>query len=246
MIRETLKKLWITDDEINVYSELLYHWDSTATFLSEQLNMEKKDVSYTCELLIKNKLITSKKMGDRIVYMPESPSAILDILEKKKRQWEEDELYIKKSISFFNRIRKERLALPKVTFYEWIDGIKELYNQILDLWMPIEAFEDNGNMSQCLWWFVDYFVEERKNRGIYSSVICSNKNAVNTNSWEELRWVKQIDNEKFPFSCDIKICGEFVNIISFKWDNSVAISIKDSDIAKNFRILFKYMWEELG
>ena len=93
--------------------------------------------------------------------------------------------------------------------------------------------------------FVDYFVAEREKRGIYNNVICPSNNKLNRDSFSSLRSVKKIDKERFPFTCDIKICWDFVNIITFKKDKSIWIAIRDKEIARNFRVLFRHTWENL-
>jgi hypothetical protein len=94
--------------------------------------------------------------------------------------------------------------------------------------------------------FVDYFITERKKKKIYNRVICPSNNTINEESKEELRSVKMIEEKLFPFTCDIKICANHVSIMSFKENNSVAISITDKEIANNFRVLFEYMWKNIG
>ncbi len=245
MINQALKSLGLNDNEIIIFSELVSIWSSVASSLAARTKINKSTVRYVCQGLEKKGLIFSIKKDDTFVYTAESPRRLNILLEKDKMILKEKEKNIKESIEYFDRLKNEKTILPKVSFFQWNEWLKKLYEQILECGQQIDSFEDNWEMFKAIPDFVDYFIGERKKRKIYNRVICPSNNPINKESKEELRSVKMIDEKLFPFTWDIKICSNTVSIMSFKENNSVAISITDKEIANNFRSLFEYMWKNL-
>lgn len=242
MNKQILESIWLNENEIRIYSELLTLWPSAASTLSARTKINKSTVRYICKWIEKKGLIFSIKKDNTFIYIAEDPNRLSSLLKEDKRKLEEKERNIQKSIEYFTALANQKTNLPEVCFYQWKDWLEKLYTKILDMNQPIDSFEDNGEMFQAIPEFVDFFIGERKKRKIYNRVICPSKNVINIESLEELRSVKTIDESLFPFSWDIKICWESVSIMSFKENNSVAVSITDQNIADNFRVLFEYLW----
>lgn len=244
MNKEILENLWLNENEVKIYKEILSIWSTTALILSKRTHITKSSVRYICLWLEKKWLIFKIQKDNTFIYLAESPKKFLSLLEKDRKKLEEKEKKVEKIVEYFESIKNKNSILPKVTFFEWRQWIEHLYNEILNYQLPIDSIEDNGEMYHFFPEFVDFFITQRKKRKIYNRVICPSKNPINIQSKEDLREVKMIPETEFPFSGDIKICWDHVSIISFKKDNSVAISITDEDIAKNFKVLFEYLWNK--
>jgi len=245
MIKQALKTIGLNDGEITVYSELLNIWSSAASTIWARTKINKSTVRYICLWLEKKWLIFSIKKNNTFIYSPESPNRLYSLIKEDKRKIKEKEENIEKSIKYFENIKNQRTSVPEVTFYQWIEWLEKLYTKILEYNQPIDSIEDNWEMFKTIPDIVDFFISERKKRKIYNRVICPSKNKINIESQEELRTVKTINEDIFPFSWDIKICWDHVSIMSFIENNSVAISISDKNIADNFRLIFNYMWNKL-
>lgn len=245
MIENALKAVWLNENEIKVYTELLTIWSSAASTIWARTKINKSTVRYICQWLEKKWLIFSIKKDSTFIYSPESPHRLYSLLKEDKKKLKEKEDNIEKSILYFENIKNKKASLPEVTFYQWLDWLEKLYIKILDIQKPIDSIEDKWEMFDAIPEFVDFFIKERKKRKIYNRVICPAKNTVNIDSPEELRSVKTINEDEFPFSWDIKICWDYVNIMSFIKNNSVAISIKDENVANNFRLIFDFLWKRI-
>ena len=242
MINKLLTELWLNEKEVLIYLELLTIWTSVASSLASRTKINKSTVRYTCQSLEKKGLVFSIEKDKTFFYSAESPKILLLQLENEKKRISEKEKTIMKTIDHFKLLKSKKNDIPKVNFYVWVDGMKHLYNSILDLWKPIDSFNVMSDMIEFFPEFVDNFIKERIKRNIYNRWICPYTEWVEKESKSLLRSVKMIDKKEFPFKWDIKICWDHVSIMSsFKKKNPVAISITDSDIADNFRILFEYM-----
>lgn len=246
MIEQALKAIGLNESEIAIYSELLTIWSSAASTIAARTKINKSTVRYICQWLEKKWLIFSIKKDNTFIYSPESPNRLYTLLKEDKRKIKEKEDNIEKTITYFENIKNKKTSLPEVTFYQWKEWLEKLYTKILEINKPIDSIEDNWEMLSAIPECVEFFISERKRKKIYNSVICPSKNPINIDSPEDLRSVKTIDEKVFPFSWDIKICWDYVNIMSFLENNSVAISIKDENIANNFRLIFNYMWSKIN
>lgn len=246
MIEKALKTIWLSEWEIKVYTELLTVWSSVASTIWARTKINKSTVRYICQWLEKKGLVFSIKKDNTYIYTAESPNRLYSLINEEKRKLKEKEDNIEKSIKYFENIKNKKTSIPEVTFYQWKEWLEKLYAKILDLNKPIDSIEDNWEMYATIPNCVDNFISERKKRKIFNRVICPTKNSINKNSDEELRSVKTINENEFPFSWDIKICWNHVSIMSFLENNSVAISISDKNIADNFRIIFNYIWNQLN
>lgn len=245
MIQSTLADLGLNDKEIAIYLELLATGTCPASTLGKRTGISKSMVRYTCQQLEKRGLVLAIEKDGTFMYTAEPPEQLLGMLGVQKRQLEKKEHELKKILPQLTAHMNTEGELPKVQFFEGVEGIKKLYNGILAYRAPIDSFEESGEMEKLLPEYVHEFIGERKKHSIFNRVICPAENTLNTNSKDELRHTKFVDIKEFPFTCDIKICDNSVNILSFQEKTPVGISIVDADIAKNFRVLFEFMWNKL-
>ena len=245
MIESILKELGLNDKEIVLYLELLSLGTCPASTLAKRTGITKSTVRYACQQLEKKKLILSIEKDNTFMYSAESPEKLMFLLEEEKRKIEKKEQKLSMVMGELNSRINRDTVLPKVQFFEGKDGVEKLYQSILDLGAPIDSFEDSGEMNDLIPEFVQYFVSERKKRKIFNRVICPSENTINIDTPEEFRSTKFLFKKDFPFTCDVKICGDTVNIASFKKSMPVAVTITDEEVAKNFRVLFEYMWKLL-
>lgn len=243
MNNEILKNLWLNQNEIIIYKEILSIWNTWVSEIFQKTHINKSTIRYTAEQLAKKWYISIIKKNNNYLYTAENPRKFLKNIEEQKNKIDEKEKNLKIIVSYFEEIQNTHKTLPKVMFYEWKNWLKELYEKILNFDEDIYSIEDSWEMEQYFPEFVDYFIKERKKRKIKNFVICPDSNIININSKEELREVKKIDKNIFKFTDDIKITNNHISIISFKKWESIWISITDEDIAKNFKNLFDYIWK---
>ncbi len=242
MIRETLKKLGLNEKEITIYLALLSLGNAPASVLGQRTKITRSTAQYTSQKLVKKGLIRSIQKNNTFIYTPESPDKLLYLLDQEKKVIAEKTDQTNRIIGELKSMINPQAILPKVRFFEGKDGLIDLYREILELRTPIDSFEDKGEMAAFIPEFIPEFIQTRIERKIFNRVICPAENTVNKNDIKEFRETRFISKSKFPFSCDIKICKDLVSIFSFDKNTAVGIAIQHQDIAKNFHILFNFMW----
>lgn len=244
-IRPILRSLGLNEKEIILYLMLLQLGTAPASLLGDKTGISRSTAQYTCQQLTKKGLISMATKANTFLYTAEPPEKLLYLLHTEQEELERKETRVNRIIGTLKAMINPDISLPKVQFYEGKKGIIQLYEKILELQSPIDSFEDKGEMTHYISEYVPQFIKKRKKLKILNRVICPDKNEINIDDQKELREVRVLPTEKYPFSCDIKICKDQVSIFSFENTTAVGIAIHHKEIAKNFRLLFQALWEQL-
>ena len=165
---------------------------------------------------------------------------------------------IEEHLETVNRVLPELRAIhnilpykPKITFYEGIGGMKELYQDTLDSLSAGDTLLSYIGMSDFYNYmpkeYEDYYVAERVRKRIKLRMIAPwSKEAQN---WKDeavskLREVKIVNNPNFKFKADTEIYANKVALISFR-ENFMGVIIESKEISEMQRIAFELMWNSL-
>jgi len=245
-IQKTLESLGLSEKEIMVYLKLLQVGASAASTLGDRTHIVRSTAQYTCQQLEKKGLVRMVQKGNIYIYTPEAPEKLLLLLGKQKQDLEKKEGQVGSIIGELKSMMNPSAVLPKVQFYEGEEGMIQLYERILELRQPIDSFEEAGELFEL---FPDYpkeFVRKRIDRKIFNRCIAPKGNPLNVTDPKRFIETRFVDSTKFHFTWHVKICGNLVGIFSFQKHAPVAIAIEHEDIAKNFRLLFEFVWFTLG
>jgi HTH-type transcriptional regulator, sugar sensing transcriptional regulator len=245
-IQTTLAELGLGDKEIAIYTMLLKVGTSPTSSLAQRTRIVRSTTQYTCQQLVKKGIANVSRKDGVFLFTAEPPERLLSLLEKRRDALRKQEAKVQKIIGPLKQMMNVNAVLPKVHFYDGKDGMIQLYESILDIRQRIDSFEDKGEMVAFIPEYTFDFIRKRVKRGIVNRIICPEENTVDVASPKELREVRTLPAREFPFSGDIKICGDLVSIFSFQEHASVGIAIHHKEIADNFRVLFEAYWRMLG
>lgn len=245
-ITSVLEHMGLNDKEAEIYVALLSVGTAPASTLSKRTSIVKSTAHFTCQQLVKKGLARVARRGNLYLFTAEPPDKLLLVLDNRRKEIEKREEEVKTIVGTLKEMMHPQSSLPKVQYFEGQSGMIDLYESILDMKQPIDSFEDKGEMNKFIPEYIPKFIKKRLQRGIFNRVICASDNAINVHTPKELREVRTLKTADFPFSCDIKICGDQVSIFSFQKETAVGISIVHKEIAENFRVLFNAFWIMLG
>lgn len=244
-IHNILSKVGLTEKQSVVFIALLEVGRTKLSILSRKANLPKHVVRYTINQLEELGLVTSVKFENSYHYLAESPDKLLFLLDQKKSELDETKTEVNNILGDLKNIANPQSLLPQVKFYSGKSSIIKLYKEILSQKSPIDSFEDNGGMEECISDYVKDYVKTRINFEIPARTICPKNNVFNRPSSKKLLKVKKINEKDFPFLGDIKINDHQVSFFYFDKLNPVAISIAHEKIVKDFKLLFNYFWNLL-
>lgn len=128
-----LSKLWLSNEEIKIYLDLLNYWNSNIVEISNRTQINRPSIYKTLPNLIEIWLICSVIKWKRKVYKAENPNKLKELLKNVTSNldiivWNLAELYNSKEVK------------PNIKFYEWKKGIKTLFLDILDTLKPWDTY----------------------------------------------------------------------------------------------------------
>ncbi|MFH1029910.1 MAG: helix-turn-helix domain-containing protein [bacterium] len=250
-LKQILKQFGLNEIEIKSYLAALEFGPAPASFLAKQAGLNRVTVYEALKRLSKEGLIKIRaKQGNKIKYFIAEDFAVLKEKINEKRATIDD---LMKSLDEMETeiktryIRKE--GKPEVYFYEGREGIKNVLIDTLEQ-EPEESiafasadFLEIGFDKK----FLEKYWEKRTKlkipaRGIMPKTASAVKLFNDERNRKELRRVKFIPEENYPFKDEIEIYGDNVGIISMDKGNEHGIIIRSKSIAESFRALFELLW----
>jgi len=124
MIRESLKKIGLTEEEINIYLLLLKLGSSKATIISKELGVARTTI-YRFLLSLYEKGLISENIQNNVKYFyPVDPKRIPEILKERAEE-------IQQIIPELNSLKSDLNEETNVELYKGKNGIKTIMNDIL-------------------------------------------------------------------------------------------------------------------
>jgi len=137
---------------------------------------------------------------------------------------------------------------PKVTFYEGVEGIKDIFRDTLNYpnkemlaWVPKTAFDILGKE------FTGYYMQERIKKAQMARVIAPNNQtmqAYRDDDEKSLRKTRLIDEERYPLAIEINLYGDKkTGIMSF--EERMGLIIESPKIFVTLKSIFEMHWDIL-
>ena len=244
MENKAFKHLWFSDNDIKIFLTCVKSARLNASEIIKKCGISKSSAHLSLNNLVDRGYLFIKNINKNIYYFPINWEEIINKFNYKQSELigQKDDLlnYIE-----LNKTYKMNAWDIEVSFYEWTNWIKSLYNQILNLNSPMKGINNAGSMFELLKDFFTNFIKERTKKGIKINLICPSNQKIQQLA-NKYREVNNFDEKKYQFSWDIKVCANQVSIFSFKEEEPVGISITNKDIAKNFWAIFDMLWEMLS
>lgn len=250
----TLQALGLTATEIQVYLNCLRLGSTSASTLSRRANLNRSTTRYTLENLVKKKLITQADKNGTFYFTPEDPEKILLNLRNQKNEIEQQEALAGKIIGDLKALKNPYSRLPKVQYYEGVEGFQKAYRSVLEelesgdeIWgyvLPVNKDIDYHGLTP----FVADFMKERSQKGITSKVLIFQNHRSDwirsdTKLLRETRLMpRNIGLQSFPSETMIykdTICSFSVN------EHSVfAYKVTQADMTQVQKELFLTLWDQ--
>ena len=234
-----LEKLGLTIKESKVYLKLLEKGFLTANEIAKLTEILRQTVYETLESLKQKGLVSSFTQNKKKHFEASNPNKLRESIEEKKK-------IVDNLIPELLKIKSKPNIKPTVEFYEGTEGIKRIYNQILED-KPKELLE-YGNSSIFIeimkLYFIDNYITKRISHKINVKLITENNSEIkrlyetNKKFLRETRYLENINK--------LKTAGYIYNnkfiIIKFS-PEPLAISIEDEETTKTQKEFFELLWK---
>jgi sugar-specific transcriptional regulator TrmB len=246
MYDDILTEIGLTKSEISVYFALLDIGNSTSGPIIKQANIASGKAYLILDKLLKKGLVTYVVKSGKKYYNAKDPARLIDYLNEKENEIKEKKFKLEKIIPKLQKLYSEEKIHQSAEVYEGINGIKTLYEFILQtlskeflvMGVPKEANDILGK----------YFLNWNKRR-IDKNVkmrILYNQNSKEYGKLREqmklteVRYMKQ----ELETPAWFIIFEDYVGIINVHGNSTACFVIKSKETVESYRKYFDIMWNQ--
>jgi len=245
---DALKKIGLTNGEVKVYSSLLELGPSSSGPIVKDAVVSSSKVYPILDKLIAKGLVSYIRMGGKRVFQTTSPSKILELLEKKAKEIEEQKKEIKDIIPGLIRRQKSLAARHEATIYEGYKGVKTYYKGLLaslkkgDERLVFGARSGYPVAKGAQYFFQSYHRDWVK-KGLKTKIIFNRdlKGHKSVQFYEQagltqVRYLPQVTLSS------IGIQKDMVDMLVWTKETQLVFVIKSHEVARTFREYFGMLW----
>lgn len=235
---EKLGEIGIEEKPARVYIATLESGGGLASEIALKAQIERTHTYHLLEQLIKEGLVYRSEKGKRLIFVAQSPKKIEKIISNRLEQ-------ARSVIPELLAIESSDVIKPKMKLYEGIEGIKQLFEETLELPRGSEtlAYSSAESIHEYLKDYVPQYVKKRAQKGISQRAIAEDSEEAREHQKrdkEELRETRLISREKFPFRNEINVFGNKMMIASYK--ELIGVIIESKEIVDTQRSIFELAW----
>lgn len=238
---ESLRNLGLNEKEAKVYLALLSMNKATAYSVALKSGLKKPTTYVILEDLIRKGFTLKIPQEKKSLYLAKSPQECVSLVQQKVND-------TKEILPELMAIQKKDEEKTRVSYYEGIEGIKEVYNDTLNYQGEFLAFGSEDILKAVGDEWMNQFIKNRvqKNVSVRAVVPATRyfKEELFEKDHKQLRMMKFIDPKEFPFSIEIDVYGgSKVSLISGK--EAMGAIIESSEVHNTMKLIFELLWKRL-
>lgn len=249
MIDQLLQDFGFSDKEVKVYLTALRLGMQPASVLAKHLKMNRVTAYVICKKLIERGVANVVTRNNIQYFTVERPEALMQYAERQQKNWVRLRKEVDRKLPEFKTYMRDVSALPKVRFYEGIEGIKTVYEDTLKHGSPIHAFLTVDTIPQEIKDFLmrDYMPQLLK-RKIHSQIIAADSERTRRYQKRDKKYLREtviVRPKEFPFETEIALYGkDRVAFISFREGDLTAIIIENQAIFRTLSGIFSLLFRK--
>lgn len=244
MLISILEEYWLPSTEAKTYLSTLELWSAPVSTIARRSNENRVTVYSALKSLVKKGIATQVTKKNTTYYTVISP-------EKLAKGVEEKYLMIKKALPEFAAIASKYDNKPKVQFFDGIEGLKNIYEEVIlsgkdmPAWEPFLTFVWTNKIDQR---FQEYlskeFVPWRLKHKTKTRVIA----AKSTTKYSEYNIKTHesiiIDDPVFDFANEIIVYGkDKVAILMYATNELCWLTIESTTLHHWLKSMFNLIWK---
>lgn len=245
------ERLGLSQKEAAAYLHLLQLGTQPASAIARKMAVPRSTAHFLLSSLVSRHFVTSSKKTNTLYFSAELPQNILHVLENEKEhlvQKKEQEMdLIKKLLPELKGMLSPYSDIPKITFYEGIDGVVSMFTKHT-AYKAVDSYSFSASNVIAEQYprevkaYLDVHEQSRRNNTEY--VIDSYCFKKNNNKSPKNVLFKYFIDKKFILKTHIQIDGDHIGILNIE-NNPIGISIQHAAMAKDLIALHQQMWKVL-
>lgn len=249
MFQNTLAQIGLKPPEIETYTTLLKLGGQPASVIAKKLKVPRTTMRVYLEHLNKKGFVKVSWKGRVQIFNPEKPKQVLENLKQQKIESIED---MDQNMRAFSAVMPELSSLvgesrflPKVTFYEGTNQLKQMYKDSLTSKTEILCLSSIEDLWDLFGKEYDaWYVKKRAKNQIPLRYIAHDSPAereeIKKNKGH-LRESKLLPKGLMDFSNEINIYDNKVSIITLKTEK-IGLLIESKEIYQSMKSIFEALW----
>ena len=247
MLTDLLQHYDFSEREAKVYLAGLSLWSAPGSTIARYSGEKRVTVYAILKELIKRGIFTSVIRDEITYFSPISPEQLAYIYEEKYKA-------LKERLPELVAITESVGNKPKMRYFEGVEGIKHLYNELLETSEPIFAFLSDGEIHPKLQQYLNKeFVQRRIEKQIPASVIVSKEKgsdylqATNTSKiMKKYTTTKTVEEDILAFEGEIVLYGESSILCAlYANEEMIGYSLQSRQLYKTLKSIFDFIWKRI-
>jgi len=230
MIRETLRKIGLSDEEVNIYLFLLKKGYSKATVISKELGVARTTIYRFLSSLHEKGLISENIQNNVKYFYPVNPERIPEIIEERVEE-------IKEIIPELSSLKKRAGEETKVELFKGKEGIKTIMRDILRERKPYTFMGEVEKYFSEIETFSMQWLRKIEMEKIHGKLLCSEEQRFKIAKTEKY---KLLSHDLMP---EISVWTYGNKTALFVWSDPLyAILIDSKSVTSGNKKTFDYFW----
>lgn len=223
-----------------VYLAALELGQATIQALSRKSGVNRSTIYTFIDDMKSRGFLFETKRARRKIYSAVHPEKIVELQKRRARNLEG-------MLPELLAINNASSARPRVTYYEGMQGIEEVYKDMLRTKTEIVAYEDIQHLKEGLPTEIyKWFPKERASRNIAINTISRDTvqaREFSKNDKDLLRKTKFI--KASDFKTDINIYGDKIALMDLRGNPAFCVLIENKNLAETMRMIWRQLWDRI-
>jgi len=240
-LQKILRNSGLNSKEAKVYLTLLELDEAPASVIARVSNLKRPTAYVILNSLIKKALVSTFTHNKITYYKAVNPKRLFSSQKEKL-------LDLQKALPDLQSIHEKYLVKPEMTIYEGYNGLIQIMEDTLTVQSnPILAWADvETTMKTVIADYMPKYIEKKVRKKVHVRGIVSDNSlghVFQEKGRTELRELKFVDPELFPFKNEINIYDDKVAIISHV--DQIGVIIQNQAIADTQKSIFRLCYSLL-
>lgn len=245
-IKNVLLNIGLNKKEADILDYLFKCESARVSSIAKQCHLNRTTVYVVLKGLVQEGLVSSFVKYGITEFQAIEPELLISYIDRQKEILENKKTKIKEILPQLSYVRKSLDAIPRVSFFEGVEGVKQAYEDTLDnnkskvIYVfsgPDVVFKEMG-MD-----YINYYVKKRTRLGIKSYQIAPDTSwgkYIKENDKNHIRITKLIP-EQFSFDTEMVMYDNKLGIFTFTKNKLMAVIIEDESIVNTMLALYRYV-----
>ena len=250
-IKSALSDYGLDDAEISVYVAGLQLGPRPASIIAKRTGLKRGKTYNVLSSLVNKGIMDEVTRNNVRHYSSCSPESLIYNLELRAQEINYKRQKIKSVIPKLKTIRSPLFRLPRVHFIRGIEGVKEIYEDILrsksaEVFGIADLKHSWENVDEASRTWMRDWVRRRSEQDVFYHAILVKSEVSDEllrNTQNEKRSIKRLDNAKLPAS--VYVYDEKVVLVTTR-EEPIGVVIENASIAKTIVAIHNALWQNLS